>query len=257
MDGQDWQWPDDGPAEDAETADLGEAPGGEDLSGGGEVPFFVEDLGGEHDASGLGDTSPEVGGDFDALDEPLDEPLGTEDAAATFDQTVEDPDGGDADGGDPGGGDAGLGAADEYDDGEPAPVTDAAGPHDVAEPDVEGGVDPLAEVPFGGDPDLAAAGDDAGWYDTSFPPHLELADAPEPVDGYPWTDPATLGDSAMLGDAGSPGDYEPAYDGDGGALPADLAAYDGVEVPDGGDPWAALLGSEDPATSALARWWAS
>ena len=36
---------------------------------------------------------------------------------------------------------------------------------------------------------------------------------------------------------------------------ADLAAYDGTEPPDGPDPWAALLGSEDPATSALARWW--
>jgi hypothetical protein len=37
---------------------------------------------------------------------------------------------------------------------------------------------------------------------------------------------------------------------------SELAGYAGEVPPDGADPWAALAASDDPATSALARFWA-
>ena len=42
-----------------------------------------------------------------------------------------------------------------------------------------------------------------------------------------------------------------------GPDPAELAEYAAEDLPPGADPWAALAGSEDPATSALARFWGS
>ncbi|GGL12235.1 hypothetical protein GCM10012284_53650 [Mangrovihabitans endophyticus] len=35
----------------------------------------------------------------------------------------------------------------------------------------------------------------------------------------------------------------------------ELADYAGIHPPTGDDPWAALADSDDPAVSALARWW--
>ncbi|AEV85229.1 hypothetical protein ACWT_4209 [Actinoplanes sp. SE50] len=76
-----------------------------------------------------------------------------------------------------------------------------------------------------------------------FPPHLEVGELPEPVDGFPWTDAATLGHAAAYTPTTDPVD------------PHDLAAYAGLDVPEGSDPWTALTASDDPAISALARWW--
>ncbi|GIE78808.1 hypothetical protein Aph02nite_47580 [Actinoplanes philippinensis] len=80
--------------------------------------------------------------------------------------------------------------------------------------------------------------------DTVFPPALEV-DLPEPIDGFPWTDPATLG-------AADPTGFLPPVEN---VTPQELAAYAGIEIPDGADPWAVLAASDDPATAALAKWW--
>lgn len=90
----------------------------------------------------------------------------------------------------------------------------------------------------------------AGWGDPVFPPVLELADPPTPVDGWPW------GDAALLGSA------DPAGVGDLPGVewsvpsPGDLAAYGGLGSTAGAD-WAGLIGSDDPAVSGLARWWSA
>ncbi len=76
-----------------------------------------------------------------------------------------------------------------------------------------------------------------------FPPALEVGDLPEPVDGFPWVDASTLGAADTYTAPADPID------------PHDLAAYAGVEVPDGADPWTVLSASDDPAVAALARWW--
>ncbi|SNS63831.1 hypothetical protein SAMN05421812_101218 [Asanoa hainanensis] len=95
---------------------------------------------------------------------------------------------------------------------------------------------------FGLDPDVSAY-TDALWPTHEFPAALDLgADLPEPVDGAPWTDPATLG---TLG----PADLMPSDVPE----PTDLAAYAGLDPASSG--WETLLGSEDPATAALARFW--
>jgi hypothetical protein len=99
------------------------------------------------------------------------------------------------------------------------------------------------DAPFGADPDLhpLAATDLA--QDPPFPPALDL-DTPDPIDGYPWADPDVLGHDSL----------PPLDDTTGGPDPADLFEYAG-EQPPAGDAWAALLASDDPATSTLARWW--
>ncbi len=115
--------------------------------------------------------------------------------------------------------------------------------------------EPGAEHVVGVDPDLPGnhdPGDPDGWHDGDFPPALDLDGRPEPADGYPWADPATLGDPAS-----TPLDGDHAGYGLGAAAPAgDLFAYAGLDpAPAGVDPWSLLLGSDDPATSTLARWW--
>ncbi|WP_430782378.1 hypothetical protein [Actinoplanes sp. G11-F43] len=79
-----------------------------------------------------------------------------------------------------------------------------------------------------------------------FPPSLDV-DLPEPVDGFPWVDTATLGvpDTAGFTVPATPVD------------PRELAAYAGIEIPPGTDPWTVLAASDDPATAALARFWLS
>ena len=103
----------------------------------------------------------------------------------------------------------------------------------------------------GADPDLP--GDpDGTWHDGDFPPALDLDVRPEPADGYPWADPGTLGD---VPDGYGPDDHT-ALTATGSAAPGDLFAYAGIDPPAPGmDPWAHLLGSDDPATSTLARFW--
>ena len=92
---------------------------------------------------------------------------------------------------------------------------------------------------FGVDHDLPP-----GDADAYFPPPLDLPDRPEPVDGYPWSDPDTLGEAADT----PPPDAAPPL--------SDLLSYAGMEPSaTGGDGWAALVDSDDPAVSALARWW--
>jgi hypothetical protein len=84
--------------------------------------------------------------------------------------------------------------------------------------------------------DTLTAGDD-------FPPHLDVGDLPEPVDGFPWVDASTLGAPAAWTAGTDPIDAH------------DLAAYAGIDIPDGADPWTILAASDDPAVAALARWW--
>ncbi|MDG4826077.1 hypothetical protein O7635_29870 [Asanoa sp. WMMD1127] len=94
---------------------------------------------------------------------------------------------------------------------------------------------------FGADPDVAAY---ALWPAPEFPAPLDLgADLPAPVDGPPWTDAALLGSygPADLTTAAAP-------------EPSDLAGYAGLDPATAG--WEALAGSDDPATAALARFWA-
>ncbi|MFC0531945.1 hypothetical protein ACFFIA_30275, partial [Phytohabitans kaempferiae] len=148
-----------------------------------------------------------------------------------------DPDGSDGGGGDdPDGPDTGGsgGGGGDGPDGPAGGGDDSLDPGDASDDGV---------TPVGADPDLDAHADT--WTEQSFPEPLDL-ETPEPVDGFPWTDPTTLG-SAPLPDA------DAAYQG--APEPSDLAAYAGQELPSGADPWTALSASDDPATSSLARWW--
>ena len=103
--------------------------------------------------------------------------------------------------------------------------------------------------PVGTDPDAVADhadADPAG----PFPPVVDVGALPEPVDGFPWIDTGSLG---LVG-AETAGDPVPPVTSE--QLGADLAAYAATDLPPGVDPWAELATSDDPATSALARWWA-
>jgi hypothetical protein len=135
-----------------------------------------------------------------------------------------------------------------YDDGADHGATEA-GLHDDA-PHQEGFGDAGAgEHLVGTDPDLDAHTDDPGWHDATFPPPLGWDHVPEPVDGFPWSDPDVLGHEV----ADPAGQFDGAY---GSPPVSDLFEYAGLDAPADGDAWAQLLGSEDPATGALARWWA-
>lgn len=134
---------------------------------------------------------------------------------------------------------------------EPADVSAADPFSDVDEDDQQAPALDPDPVP-GTDPDLDLVGDDPDWAaEDVFPPQLEIGEPPEPVDGFPWSDPAVLGEQHDLSvqDPGGPA-AQP------GGSAGDLFDYDGQSVPDGVDPWQALAGSDDPATSSLARFWA-
>ncbi|MEU4620534.1 hypothetical protein AB0G04_11225 [Actinoplanes sp. NPDC023801] len=111
-------------------------------------------------------------------------------------------------------------------------------------------VDPpdLPDLPDLPDPDTAdvpaLADISAVADDPAFPPALDV-DLPEPVDGFPWIDPATLG-------AADPAGFLPPVEN---VTAEELAAYAGVDIPDGADAWSVLASSDDPATAALAKWW--
>jgi len=121
---------------------------------------------------------------------------------------------------------------------------DAGGPDGIDGPDRPDGEDGLGPAdavadPVGADPDVDPYADGT-WPAPEFPATLDLGMPPEPVDGFPWIDPATLGDpSAALTDL-TP--TEPAD-------PSDLTAYAAL------DPGADPAASDDPATAALAKFW--
>ena len=76
-----------------------------------------------------------------------------------------------------------------------------------------------------------------------FPPALDVGALPEPVDGWPWIDSSSLGLTGI--------ETRPLPEVD----PAELAAYASEDLPPASDPWAALAGSDDPATAALAEFY--
>lgn len=96
--------------------------------------------------------------------------------------------------------------------------------------------------PVGADPD--AVGEPG--HPPQFPPVLDVGPLPEPVDGFPWIDTASLGAAGpVTADAAA-----------GGAPTAqELAAHAAVDLPPGVDPWTVLQASDDPATAALARFY--
>ncbi|MEV8514494.1 hypothetical protein [Dactylosporangium sp. NPDC051484] len=238
MDGH-WEWSDGG--DTADTADLS-GDTGHDLHGG-----FGEDYGAdfadghphtgfgaeEHDLGG-GHLDPQHGGD------DLEEPLGTEHAAAEYDQALHDTT-------DPH--DAGYDEGDHPGDQQHHEDPQA---HDVPGPDHTDHTDDPHEAAFGTDPDVQAGADDPAWHEAQFPEQLHLQDPPEPVDGFPWSDAEVLGGPGHSLSAA----FDPAVTGHEPAGPGGLADYAGVDVPPGADPWSLLLGSDDPAASSLATFWA-
>ena len=131
----------------------------------------------------------------------------------------------------------------------PAGYADASADEpDIDEVPYPQGVDGGPLGPVGADPDaVAGSGADA---ELPFPPAVDVGELPEPVDGFPWIDTGTLGVVAADTTADAAAGTYPAVD------PADLAAYAREDLPPAVDPWAALAASDDPATSALARFWA-
>ena len=119
--------------------------------------------------------------------------------------------------------------------------------HDVETPPEAPGWEEHQDIhdTVGADPD-ALPEPDAAEAVTTFPPLLDVGPLPEPVDGFPWIDTGSLGlvDPSVV-HAATHAQIQP----------QDLADYAGQELPPGQDPWAALAGSDDPATSALAKWW--
>lgn len=198
------------PAENGEGGEYGEgaaADPGTDQPGGG----FLED-----DPMGSFDTDDH---DFAGLDGDD----GTHDG--THDGTDDGTDGSD-----------GLdGGADDRPD---AVETGADGPDALDGGDADG--DPESVV--GADPDVDP---DADWSPADFPAQLDFA-APEPVDGYPWSDPSAVAAPGTGGD-------DPAAGPDAAPPAQDLLDYAGADG--GADPWSALVGSDDPAASSLGRWW--
>lgn len=141
-----------------------------------------------------------------------------------------------------------------------APELPADRPSDLpAEPPVDWSASPpdaAAEgVPAdGAGDDRAGDGTDpAAWGSSEaadpFPPALEVDVAP--TDGGPWVDPDLLGAAGADGADWSGTDPTPPTDPPS-ALLADLAAADGA---DPAADWPALAASDDPAVSALARFW--
>lgn len=204
-----------------DTADLG-GDGDPDLTGpdddGGAAGFGPADAdygtaGGDGYGPDGADADPGDGGDL-GPDGPAPDPVTDPTAAYGV-----DPYGDDGATDDPGA----DGATDE--------------PGDAA--DGEAALGPADLGPVGADPDVDPYADGT-WPAPAFPEAIDVGPPPEPVDGFPWVDPATLGDpGAVAGDPTPTGD----------AAPADLAEYAAL------DPGTPLTATDDPATAALARFW--
>ncbi|MCW6007140.1 hypothetical protein K1W54_21540 [Micromonospora sp. CPCC 205371] len=195
--------------------------------------------GGDLDDLGGADTA-DLSQPFDGLDPPSDDPgyPDTPDAPygpdASFDEA---PFGGDTSH------DASYGAS--FGDGSyDASFDDGSGGDDDAFGDDFDAPGDGGDPPVGADPDLDPVAD----HDAQpvFPPALDLDPTPEPVDGFPWADPATLGEAPLT---------DPVAAHPAAPDPTDLASYAAQDLPPGADPWTALAASEDPATSSLARFW--
>jgi hypothetical protein len=253
MDHQDWPgWPDDGPPPHDDPADPGGHHGWDpdplgherpDDGGFGPDPYGHDRLDADPGGPGHpgGDDEPATGhGHLGTSDEayPDDDPF----APADHDDHV------------------GYAGAEGLDADHDGPL-----PHDQVQ------VDPLGlEYPVGADPDIGVGGD-VDWPQHAFPPPLDLPDVPEPVDGYPWADPRLLGSDVAVDDHSAPVGEPDRYSApDGYGEPddhrppvADLYEYAGEEYAgeeyagdESGGGWPELIASEDPATGALARWWA-
>ncbi len=223
------------PADEADGADAAEPAGPDDAGPDAAGPSGVAGDGANgHDPDAEAADGPAAGaGSHEGSDASTDgEHASAPDHADTpedhqpTDDAVGD-DGGSADSaGDGGSGDSGDGDAD---------------PGDAFDPEE-------SATSFGAG--LDNAGDhDGSWHADEFPAVLDLGgEPPEPVDGFPWADPDLLGqpDPAQLPDFTA---------GTGPGSPDDLLSYAGLDGGGDGDPWSLLLASDDPATSALARWW--
>ena len=248
----DWSGDESHPDDTADTADLGHsgdpAPDGlGDFGAGADTPGGFDDAfgGGEDQAPEAGaDPGHHLGGAPGLAGESSEDPAGPTSTIGHEGYHEDDPfSHGDYD-------------PASHDDSAPPgdhdgfPPADASADHgpDDHDPGSDQAGDYAADHLIGTDPDVQPHGDDPAWHEPDFPPQLDLAHAPPPVDGYPWSDPTVLG-SGSVEDAGH------LYAGWGDPNPADMFDYAGISA-DGGDPWQALLGADDPAANALARWWA-
>jgi hypothetical protein len=233
----DWDgWPEDGYGHDTgDTADLGDHDGslsdaglgGYEEPGGGEPGPPGGDAGGhitDSAGAGGGDEPPSGGGYLE--DDPMG---GFADHDADADAGLGDADAGPGD----------TGPADA--DADTGPGDADTGPADAGH--LEHVPQEALESVVGADPDVDPA---AEWTPAEFPEQLDVT-PPEPVDGYPWSD-------ALAVAAPGSGGADPASGPDASAPAEDLLDYAGADA--GDDPWSALLGSDDPATSSLGRWWA-
>lgn len=174
-------------------------------------------------------------------------------------------------------GDLGEGVSEPVDPDDGFEPLDGDYPHDlmgeVDQPMLDPETPETSETPHapempvvGTDPDLALPSDDGQWLESIFPPALDLVDPPVPFDGFPWADPAILGSLDGASGVGADG-YGLPPDTWLTTTPGELAAfdagYDGLGAAGGSDwaasgaSWATLATSDDPATSCLARWWAT
>jgi hypothetical protein len=240
------------PHDEGLGGDLDAHAGGHDPAHGG------DDLGfGEETPHNGGDTAPDAPHDSGTPEEPLAfdgeiHPAGTHDADVSHHGNLSD-------------GDApeeplaldGHDADASHHDVFPGPGDHTATPDDHGDSQHTDHDTPYVGTDHivGADPDLTHHTDDTTWADPAFPPALEFGHPPEPVDGFPWSDPTLLGDpTAHHVDAGG----DPFTTDQNLTTPSehDLAEYAGADLPSHTDAWTALLDSDDPATSGLARWWA-
>jgi hypothetical protein len=238
--GDDWGGDDgDYHGDAAETANLGDPdePLASGIGGYGDHDAGYPGEGGDYSAGDPGDPGSQPGGGF-LEDDPMgafgggDDPDSGPDAdLGAGEPGVDDPDG-DAFGPDAGPHDGTDDGADPG-SGDPDPIAYEGTDSDTS-------ADPESVV--GADPDVDP---DADWSPEDFPVQLDFA-APEPVDGYPWSDPSAVAAPGTGGD-------DPSAAPDGAPPAQDLLDYAGAEG--GADPWSALVGSDDPATSSLGRWW--
>ena len=115
------------------------------------------------------------------------------------------------------------------------------------EPDDAAWADPAEHEPIAEpDADEPAAAEPVAEAEADvFPPAVDVGELPEPVDGFPWVDAATLG-AAGTDNAGWTPPVEPVE-------AAELAEYAGSEAA----TFTELADAEDPATATLARWWST